>query len=498
MSQLPLILSIVPLVLFVILLLHYKLTLFRVSFITLIATALLAVFYWQIEPSYAGLSFGKGFFIALDIAIIVAGAIFFLNILTRLNILDNISRHLENISKDYRVQVLILAWLFESFLEGTAGFGTPAAVVAPLLIAIGLPPLKAVIIGLLGNSTAVVFGAAGTPIRVGFAGLDIAQVPGLAVWLNFIGLIVPVFILWTLVADRREAKKEFFEALPFALWTGFAFVLPSALAVGLGQEFPSIIGGLIGLGLVIFTIRFKIFTPLTVRRIRDVTIVPNRQDSLWLDFLPYFILVALLVAGKFLVGAGGLAIPLLSGQQIAFFNPGYAFIIAGALTAIFWRVKFRNTARSAGNAIAKTLGTFAVIAVMSSLVQIMINAKHNLSGLASPIEIIAKVFEVAWLPFLAPFVGAFGSFLTGSATVSNLLFGNFFSTAAQALNFDTAKILALGVVGAAAGNMIALADILAAETVVGLRHQERAVLRGVIIPCLVYLTLAGAIGLLIV
>ena len=95
-------------------------------------------------------------------------------------------------------------------------------------------------------------------------------------------------------------------------------------------------------------------------------------------------------------------------------------------------------------------------------------------------------------------VGAFGSFLTGSATVSNLMFGNFLATAARDLSLSVDKILALALVGGAAGNMIALADIMAAEAVVGLKNEERKVLKGVIIPCAIYILLIGVIGLLFI
>jgi len=128
----------------------------------------------------------------------------------------------------------------------------------------------------------------------------------------------------------------------------------------------------------------------------------------------------------------------------------------------------------------------------------MVNSFHNSTNLPSMIEFLAMYTKNALLPLWSPFVGAFGSFLTGSATVSNLMFGNFLAAAAKDLGLNIDKILALALVGGAAGNMIALADILAAETVVGLKHQEKSVLKGVIIPCLIYLTLIGIVGLLII
>ena len=110
------------------------------------------------------------------------------------------------------------------------------------------------------------------------------------------------------------------------------------------------------------------------------------------------------------------------------------------------------------------------------------------------IDFMAVHVRNVMLPFWAPIVGAFGSFLTGSATVSNLMFGNFLAVSARDLGLSVDKILALALVGASAGNMIALADIIVAEAAIGLKNMERKVLGGVIIPCLIYIILVGIIG----
>ena len=205
-------------VVFLFLLFIKKTPLIWCSAVTLALYTILAVFYWQISPEFLYVSYGKGFFVALDIFIIIFGAIFFLEILKDLKIIKNISYYLGGLSKDYRVQIIVIAWLLEAFIEGTAGFGTPAAIAVPLLIGLGLPPLRALIVGLLGNSIPGVFGAAGTPIKIGFAGLNTVGVPFFASLLNLVGFIVPVFMLWMITRGRENKNKEFFGALPFAIW----------------------------------------------------------------------------------------------------------------------------------------------------------------------------------------------------------------------------------------------------------------------------------------
>ncbi|MEI6288695.1 MAG: L-lactate permease [bacterium] len=488
--------SILPLILFTFLLLYKKQSLLKSSVFALGLTVLLVLCFWKILPQPLFISCAKGFFIAWDIFVIILGAIFFLEILRDLKIIDSLSYYLETVSKDYRVQVIILAWFFENFLEGTAGFGTPAAVVAPLLIGLGLSPISAVIVALLGNSASVVFGAAGTPIRVGFAGLNVASVPLISAWINCVGLLVPIFILYFLVKGKKDSKKQFFEALPFAIWSGVAFVLPSIAAVFIGQEFPSILGAVVGLALILLTARFGIFMPSKVRRLKTAT-KPKNIIGPFKVFTPYVLLIILLIAGKIIFGNLSFIIPFGINHKINLFNPGLSFMATGIILAVVWRVKKAIMIDSVQVAIKRTVEPFLVIVCMSAMVQLMTSSGQNTSGLPSSIALIAKNFENILLPFVAPFIGAFGSFVTGSATISNIMFGNFISIASTAMNFDVSKILALSVVGAAAGNMIALADILSAEAVVGLKNNERHVLRGVIVPCLIYLFLLGIIGVFI-
>lgn len=495
----PLLLSIAPFAVFLILLLWHKKTLLQTSIITLALTAFLSYFYWKIFPDFLTASLIKGALVAFDIFIIILGAIFFLEVIKGQKIIESISYHLETISKDLRVQVIILAWLFESFLEGTAGFGVPAAVVAPLLIGLGIKPIKAIIIGLLGNGTPGIFGAAGTPIRIGFEGLDIAGIAEKAVLINLIGIIVPIAMLWILVSGRKDRNERFFEAIPFAIWSAIAFLIPSIFVLPIGQEFPSIIGPVIGMALVITTTKLGIFIPK--HTMRDIETPKQKTNLSFLkSVLPYAILIVLLVAGKFILS--GITLPIKFGEvshSFNLFNPGFAFILSAIIIKLFSKNKKVDTLfESFGESLKRALEPFIVIACMSAFVQIMILSGQNQTGHQSPILLIAKVFETNLLPFWAPFVGAFGGFLTGSVTISNIMFGNFLSTASLALNIAHAKILALSIVGAGAGNMIGLADILSAESVVGIKNKEIKILKGIIITCLIYVILTGLVGMIIV
>lgn len=237
---LPTVLAILPLVIFTVLLLSGR-TLLSASFVVFAGYLLFGLFYFNVDPTLALAVIGKGALTAKDIFWIVFGALFFLEVLKLRLVLPALVKYLQTISADYRVQILLLVWFLEAFIEGTAGFGTPVALVSPILVAMGYSPLRAVALGLLGNSNAVVFGAAGTPIRVGFAGLDVVGVPTAAALFNLCGIFVPVLILWLGVRKRND----FWPFVPLALWAGVCLMVAEIVIVPLGSELPSILGPIV-------------------------------------------------------------------------------------------------------------------------------------------------------------------------------------------------------------------------------------------------------------
>lgn len=492
MGLTPIVLAISPFVLFLILLLWKKTSLVWISFFVLIIVSITSLFYWGIYPSYFIGSYVKGFLIAFDIFLIILGAIFFLEVIKEAKVIENSGYYLESISKDLRVQVIFLAWFFEGFLEGTAGFGTPAAVVAPLLVGLGISPIKAVIIALLGNSTPGVFGAVGTPIKVGFGELAGMGLPLKAALLNLVGIFVPVFMLWILTRGKKNGDKEFIEALPFAIWAGIAFLVPSVFAVLLGQEFGSILGSAAGLILVFITTKLKILIP---KREENLTDRPRlAYIPLYKVIFPYLALVLALITGKVILGSTGFQTPLIIKHTFSYFNPGFAFIAVSIVSLLFFKIKTSLVGQFFKTAFRGSIVPFLVILFMSTVSQIMVYSVHNPHGLLSMVDYLANSVKNVLLPFWAPIVGAFGGFLTGSVTVSNVMFGNFLATSARDLGLNVDTILALAVVGAGGGNMIALADVIVAEAIVGLKNEERKVLAGEIIPCLIYIILVGIIG----
>ena len=164
------VLAILPIVVAAIFLVGFRWPARRAMPVVYGLTALLALLMWQMSLTRIIASTIQGFFITFDILWIIFGAILLLNTLKYSGDIAVIRTGFTAISADRRVQVIIIAWLFGSFIEGAAGFGTPAAIVAPLLVILGFPAMAAVMIGMMIQSTAVTFGACGTPILVGVRG----------------------------------------------------------------------------------------------------------------------------------------------------------------------------------------------------------------------------------------------------------------------------------------------------------------------------------------
>ncbi|HKJ01291.1 MAG TPA: L-lactate permease, partial [Longimicrobiales bacterium] len=135
-----------------------------------VAAAVVGMGVWKMSPTRVAAASVQGLFLTFDLLFIIFGALLLLHTLERSGGVAAIRRSFHGITDDRRIQVVIVAWLFGSFIEGSAGFGTPAAIAAPLLVALGFPAAAAVMLGMMVQSTAVTFGAVGTPVLVGIQG----------------------------------------------------------------------------------------------------------------------------------------------------------------------------------------------------------------------------------------------------------------------------------------------------------------------------------------
>lgn len=519
--------------------------------IVYVAAVVVATGIWAMEPARIAAASIQGLFITFDILWIIFGAILLLKVLERSGGATAIRRSFRGISEDRRVQVVIIAWLFGSFLEGAAGFGTPAAIAAPLLVAMGFPAAGAVMVGLMIQSTAVTFGAVGTPILVGVrgglggaefasqlmaAGLSMQDflqlVTARAAVLHAIaGTLMPTFMvmMMTRFFGPRKSWTEGLSILPFTLFGGLAFTVPYALAgIFLGPEFPSLLGALLGLGIVIFAARRGFLLPRDTWDFSDarewprewmsgaeVTGDDNRTSaaiSTPLAWAPYLLLTLLLVLSRLpmLPLEGWLRTSLvLTAEDILgtgidaastpLYLPGTLLIVTVGLTFLLHRIRGPDLRRAISDSGRVLIGAGFVLVFTIPMVRVYINSGVNEAGLSSmPIAMAAWVavnVGAVW-PFFAPVVGALGAFIAGSNTISNLMFAEFQWSVAEQTATSGALIVALQAVGAAAGNMIAIHNVVAASATVGLLGREGATLRKTILPTGYYLVAVGLLGLI--
>lgn len=477
--------AISPILLLITLLLFMKWNLTKAAPLVFFYTVVLTVLFWDLPYQAVLSAVLKSTFLSFEILIIVFGAIFFVAFLKHIGTLASMQSQLSKLSSDYRIQGILLAWLLGSFIEGISGFGTAGAIVAPFLVSIGLKPLTTIFIALAANCTAVTFGAVGTPVRIGLADYIGVDFIFTAAAINFLtGFFVPLLILFFVVKEHYSDRlKSYKEGLPWALFSGAVFLIPYLFFSRYGANYPSILGGAVGLCCaVLFLVR-------------------KSETNLWSlvkTFSPYGYLLILLIFGKIFL-TFNYKLPLGNGisHNIQLFNPGLGFITVIIFISLFKRIGGKELIAIGKEIIGPLKKAFLSIFFISSITYLFVvtgTSQHSYQGI---LQIISQTLIGPHLPYYSAFIGAFGSFLAGSATVSNLLFGQIQTEAAHSLGISLPLILSLQLTGAAAGNMIALPNILAVQAAVGEENCEREVLFTLLWPCLAYLLLSTFFALLI-
>ncbi len=523
-----------------------------------LVTLLIALFLWGTDFSTAMAASLNGIVTAANILFIVFGAILLLYTLRESGAIATIRQGFTDISPDRRVQAIIIAWLFGSMIEGASGFGTPAAIAAPLLLAIGFPAMAAVLCALVIQSTPVSFGAVGTPILVGVdSGLrgqsvveeSIGTLPmsdyvvqigvNVALLHGLVGVLVPLIMAGMLTrffGDRRSFR-EGLGIWKFAIFAAVAFVVPyNVVANMLGPEFPSLIGGLVGLAIVVPAARAGFLIPRERFQFADASewdpewtgsLEPvnepppeERPSGLLSAWMPYVIVAVLLVLTRTVDGiAGALRADVVTIELSDLFGtgidavsqplylPGFMLLL-GSVATYFLHGMWRRPGSygEAWKASAKMIvGAGAALIFAVPMVQVFLNTDAAvLAGSVTTYSMpeimalaLARVTGEFW-PLLSPLIGALGAFIAGSNTVSNMMFSLFQFATADSIGLDAngaAVVVALQAVGGAAGNMICVHNVVAACATVGLLGREGVLIRKALLPMTYYVAAAGALGM---
>ena len=543
-------LAFVPLVLAGVLLIGFRVQARTAMPIVFIVTVLIALLAWDMSVTRVVASSLQGLMLTISILWIIFGAILLLNTLKHSGGIAAIRNGFSGISPDRRIQAIIVAWLFGCFIEGASGFGTPAAVAAPLMVALGFPALAAVVVGMMIQSTPVSFGAVGTPIIVGVSGgLQKNQISeqltangsdwasyfqqittGVSITHAICGILMPLIMVTVMARFFGERKSwgDGLEVAPFALFAGVSFVVPYALAgVFLGPEFPSMIGAMVGLAIVVPAARRGFLIPskpwdfpaesqwpadwVGNMEIKADHVAGRTPLTPTMGWAPYVLLAVLLVISRTvepitnalksvaigwsdILGQAG-----ISGSIQPLYLPGGIICMAVLVTFFLHRMRGAAMGSAFKESTNTILGAGFVLIFTIPMVRILINSGVNGSDLVSmPVAMAQLVADGVGhiYPLFAPAVGALGAFIAGSNTVSNLMLSDFQFNVAATLGLSTAMMVSLQAVGAAAGNMIAIHNVVAASATVGLLGREGTTLRKTLLPTLYYCVLSGLVGLI--
>ncbi|AUX22790.1 lactate permease [Sorangium cellulosum] len=517
-----------------------------------LAAGAIALFAWRVPPIRALAAVVEGGFITISILLIVFGALFLLAVMNASGAMGALQTALAAVSRDRRVQAVLIAWHFGSFIEGAAGFGTPAAITAPLLVGLGFPPLAAVVVALVGDSTAVSFGAVGTPMIVGMgqglvglaerAGAGALAPDAAAIGQRIalhdlaLGTCMPVVMVLSLTVGfgGRSSLRDGLRAAPFALATGLSqAAAAAAVAWALGPEFPSLVGATAGLLVALLLASRGLLVPgqtwdfppaaaeaAALPAPADATAPPGAPPpsreaparpgpSVGRALVPYVVLAALLsltrvraqpfgaALERVAVGPGELFGTGISAALQPLHSPGAVFVVTTLVAALLLGLSRRALGQAvveAGGVAARTaVPLVAAVVTVRLFIHSGVNAEDLPAMPLALADVAARSLGGVW-PIVAPWVGALGSFIAGSATFSNMLFALFQHGVAVDAGQDPVAILALQGMGAAAGNMVCVHNVVAACAVARILGQEGQVIRRTAAPMVAYIVLAGLLG----
>ncbi|MBU3181126.1 L-lactate permease [Clostridium psychrophilum] len=464
--------------------------------ITLVITIILAVLVWKMPIDQALTATLEGATMAIwpIIAVIIA-AVFTYNLSIYTKSMDVIKDMMTGITTDRRILVLIVAWGFGGFLEAIAGFGTAVAIPASILAALGFDPIFAAIICLIANTTPTAFGAIGLPVTTlakvaGINPVTLSYAVGLQL---FVLIVILPLILVMLTGKSLKAIKG---VVLICLASGLSFAIPELLvAKTMGAELPALIGSIICI-IVTVTIA-KVFYKKTAATDK-VKISLHKAFIAW---VPFILILTLILITSSLVPAINKPLSTLKSSFMIYngphaalstfawiVNPGTLIFIATFIGGLVQGAKAKDIMKVFLDTCKQMSKTAITIVAIVSLAKVM---SH--SGMITSIAVVLVAVTGSFYPLFAPIIGALGTFVTGSDTSANVLFGPLQVEVARNLHMSPYWLAAANTGGATAGKMISPQSIAVATAATGLVGAEGKILKATLKFCLAYVVILGLI-----
>jgi len=498
-----------PVILLIVLLGFLRMAGDKSALITLGVTVLLALFAFEYPIIDTGLTIGYGVMKAFfPILIIILMAIFSYNILVYTKNIEIIKAQFISVSSDKCVQVLLITWGLGGLLEGMAGFGTAVAIPAAILISLGFRPIFSAVASLISNSVATGFGAVGTPVIVLAREAGIVDLQHLSV--NVIWQLSPLMFLipFVLVFMTDPRLRSIPKHLLLSIMIGSVSLVSQYLAARyIGPETPAIIGGICS---ILVTIAYGKFTSRNSKnKAKSTNFTSKTIFAAWSVYSLILILIVVtspLFPLKKMLGFATLVIPfnlfdavkhedVIKTIKIAFLTDAWIFLFLGTLIGgLIQGARLREIFQVLWKTVKqlrKTIITVSALIAMSSLMD------H--AGMIFQIGVVLVAVTGAFYPFFAPLIGCLGTFLTGSDTSSNILFGKLQANVAHQLGVngvvgnasDPSWLAAANTAGATGGKIISPQSIAVATSACDQQGREGEIMKKALPYALGYIVICG-------
>ncbi|MEW2624062.1 L-lactate permease [Streptomyces sp. NPDC048106] len=500
-------LGLVPLAVFFLLLMVARRSALQSALGSLITALLVAILGYGMPVRLGVLSATQGLVNGLfPIMLIVVAAIWFYELTVVSKRFEDLRRSFSAVGRgDLRIQAMLIAFCFGGLLEALAGFGAPVAITAAMLMAIGLPKVKAAVTVLVADTAPVAFGAMAIPITTGgsLTGIkpeDIAAVVGRQT--PVLALFVPMLLLFLV-----DGVRGFRQLWPVALVTGGVFaVVQFWCSTHFAYELTDVVASLLGFAAAVVMLRF--WTPQTPEDQRSqVETEPLTRRRVTLAVLPYVLVIVVFALAKLTVGVD---MPTLLGKAALKFdwpglygnlvgadgtpstsavysldvlgNPGTLLIVSGLLVMLVYslagdRDRFPMSGRmglaAAGSTLKTMRGAIATVATVMSLAYVM-NQSGQTVAIGTWLAAVGSVFAL-----LSPALGWLGTAVTGSDTSANALFATLQQSAGKAAGIDPTLLVAANSSGGVVGKLVSPQNLTIAATAVEQPGSERVLLRKV-------------------
>lgn len=499
----------IPIFVFIFALVFLKLKGYYSGFLSILISAIIAAFIYKMPIDKIAGAAAQGTLAGIwPVASIVIAAIFLYKLTVKLGLFEIIKDSISSISKDKRIQVLLIAFSFGCFLEGAAGFGAPVAITAAILVGLGFKPLRAATICLVANIAGGAYGAMGIPVTVPSALTNIDSLI-VAKSTSIILPIVSIFVAFLLVflVDGFRGIKEVFPAI---LISGISFAITQWIFLNfLGAELVDVMAALISIVALFILTRFWSPKNILETKSDNIKIKENNNYSnkqlftAWLPFILLTIFVIILNTGFFksLVQDAnpktGTKAGILNSLifKFPYFNMNNtvvkvspivdhptpikaiftfapftsttsAILLAGIITLIIFKVKWKVFSSTVKETFLELWGPVLTICSVLAFANI-----STYSGMSSTLGLAfantGKIF-----PLFSPILGWIGVFLTGSVVNSGSLFAGLQSVTASQIGVEPSLLVSANVMGGAIAKMISPQSIVVAAAAVGLKGKD--------------------------